>query len=516
MAPGMADTVWSGIRALAGTATGAIDDQLNEHRIRLAITGLSLAGKTVFTTALIQNLIAMGEGRDTLPRFARRLSQGGRSRLRRVRLLPTGVETIPYFDFAAKRAGLAAAQPVWPNRTEDLAQISLLLEIEHPSSFRQRFGHRRIRLDILDYPGEWLLDLPLLDRSFAAWSAETLGALSMPPRQVHAAAFLEFLRGIAPGDVAEPALIQQGHMLYRRALEACRRELGLRYLQPGRFLCPGPRGDVPFMWFFPLPAAGAASAANSVGALLRGRFETYKREVRADFFDTHFRRFNRQIVLVDVLGALYAGQAAFDDTAQAIFDLAVGLRGGTGFWRDRQGRAGPGADTYALSTLLREARDVLAWPVDLVSEALSTLVGSRGIERVAFVATKADHVPALSRDNLRNLLAALVKPAAASWQDAKATVSYHVAAAVRSTEDGTAAIGDRTVEVVNGVILGENRVRPFYVGQVPSDVPPPSFWTAPYFEMPVFRPPLIDASGAAGIPHIGLDEILENTIGDLV
>ena len=31
------------------------------------------------------------------------------------------------------------------------------------------------------------------------------------------------------------------------------------------------------------------------------------------------------------------------------------------------------------------------------------------VERVAFVATKADHVPAMRRDNLRNLLRALVE-----------------------------------------------------------------------------------------------------------
>ena len=60
------------------------------------------------------------------------------------------------------------------------------------------------------------------------------------------------------------------------------------------------------------------------------------------------------------------------------------------------------------------------------------------------------------------------------------------------------------------------KVHPLDVGQVPAAIPPPSFWTAPYFEMPVFRPPIIDASGAAGIPHLGLDEVLDAVIGDLL
>ncbi len=48
--------------------------------------------------------------------------------------------------------------------------------------------------------------------------------------------------------------------------------------------------------------------------------------MRADFFDTHFAAFDRQVMLVDVLGAMYAGQAAFEDTARVIGDLARALR----------------------------------------------------------------------------------------------------------------------------------------------------------------------------------------------
>ena len=33
---------------------------------------------------------------------------------------------------------------------------------------------RTLTLDIVDYPGEWLLDLPLLGKSYEQWSAESL------------------------------------------------------------------------------------------------------------------------------------------------------------------------------------------------------------------------------------------------------------------------------------------------------------------------------------------------------
>jgi predicted YcjX-like family ATPase len=274
------------------------------------------------------------------------------------------------------------------------------------------------------------------------------------------------------------------------------------------------------MWFFPLTGSLESPPSGSLGALLRDRFETYKREIRADFFDTHFRAFNRQVMLVDVLGALYAGKAAFDDTSRAIEDLARGLRDGWGYW-SRGRRRGVADDLQlngqvAAGGIVRSVNRTVAAPITLLSSALAAVVAPRSIERVAFVATKADHVPALSRANLKNLLAALAHRASETWEQGDASVSYHVAASVRSTEDGAAMIGDRTVEVVNGAVLGENKVRPFYVGQVPSAVPPAGFWTAPYFEMPVFRPPIIDASGAVGIPHLGLDEVLDAVMGDLL
>ena len=136
------------------------------------------------------------------------------------------------------------------------------------------------------------------------------------------------------------------------------------------------------MWFFPLPCEDAAIQPGSIAHLLRERFDAYRREVRASFFDTHFRAFNRQIMLVDVLDALYAGRTAFEDTARAVHDLAAGLRGGRGFW------------------------------TALASAALPGPLKPRPMERVAFVATKADRVPQQSRANLQRLLEALAEPAA--------------------------------------------------------------------------------------------------------
>ncbi len=54
-------------------------------------------------------------------------------------------------------------------------------------------------LEFLDYPGEWLLDLPLLGQSFADWSEVTLRRLEATNGSEIARAFLAFARGLPLG-----------------------------------------------------------------------------------------------------------------------------------------------------------------------------------------------------------------------------------------------------------------------------------------------------------------------------
>jgi predicted YcjX-like family ATPase len=135
------------LRNLAAGAGAILDRAVNEDVIRLAVTGLSRAGKTVFITSLVQNLLALASQKNVLPQLTRRTSDRGTNRLRDVTILPAGVSAMPYFDQAAKLAGLSAAEPSWPERTTDIAQISLALTLTRRSAVGQKLGERRVRLD---------------------------------------------------------------------------------------------------------------------------------------------------------------------------------------------------------------------------------------------------------------------------------------------------------------------------------------------------------------------------------
>ncbi len=65
--------------------------------------------------------------------------------------------------------------------TDFLAQQILTTKAQFQPDFTQSLGH--LYLDIVDYPGEWLLDLPLLDLSYAQWSEQIREQLQSPQRR---------------------------------------------------------------------------------------------------------------------------------------------------------------------------------------------------------------------------------------------------------------------------------------------------------------------------------------------
>jgi predicted YcjX-like family ATPase len=462
---GLSATLRDGVDA----ATDAAWNAMALETERIAVTGLSRAGKTVFLVSLISNLLAMGHGvggkrLNTLPKLAERLG-GENSRLLNVEIESSGTQDFPIFDYEGLRDHLAkGAEATWPPVTDRPALTTLRMTLRRRSRWGSFLPDRVLRLELLDYPGEWLMDLPLLEQSFEAWSKEVLDDLSRQPRSTFAAEFLAFQRTLQETAPASDKTAIHGFRLYRDALLHAREKAGLRWLQPGRFLMPGPEGEIPLMHFFPWTGA-PSPARGTLGALLRDRFDGYKNYVRTGFFEKHFSRFTRQIVLVDVLGALFAGKDAFEDTTRALSRL------GEAYARLLEG----------------------GW-------------FSSGIKAVAFAATKSDHVDDLQRENLWKTLQHYIEAEKVPKRD---HTSYHSVAAVKCTEDVDVPDGGgRMRRAVRGLPLGGTRQRPFVAGHVPAGAVPLGYWTNPYFVMPQLAPPEFPPGDAYPIPHLNLDAVL--------
>ena len=433
--------------------------------VRIGVTGLARAGKTALLTSLAANLLTAGAGLGTLPALSASLA--GRSF--RVAIAPAGVEDLPRFDFQSHLAALADDPPQWPARTGAVSLLALDLHIGWPG-YAASLPARRIRLELLDYPGEWLLDLPLLGQDFSGWSDATLRRLD---GRDEARDFLSFVRGLPTAAPADDALAKAGHELYTALLFRLRDHPGLSLLQPGRFLMPAPGPSAPWQSFFPLVGKGR------LGGLLADRFDRYRQQVRQELVAPSFGRVDRLIVLADLLSALHRGAEAFADVAAALAAVSQALR------------------------FRRQPPLLPSWLAALAPALLG------GIGRVAFAATKADHVADRQRGNLAALVASLVGGRGAEARG-------FAVASVRCTEDVVWTLEGRPVSAVRGRVAGEAKAGRSYPGEVPDRPPGADFWAHPFLALPNFEPVRLALGGRGGVPNIGLDSLLVFLLEDVL
>lgn len=444
--------------------------RLFESNLRLGVTGLRRSGKTVFVTALVDALLKGGR----LP-FLACAAEG---RLIGARLRPQPDQNVPRFNYENHLKTLHGVPPAWPEPTQGVGQIRVALRYRPAGTMRRMMQTTAtLNLDIVDYPGEWLLDLPLLGQSYDEWCAFVWDLAATAPRDRLSADWRAWCADHPGSAPAEEDAARSGAAVYTAYLLACRDDgAGLNLLQPGRFVEPGDLRDAPLLTFCPLPP-GEPAARGSLRALMTERYEAYRVHVVRRFFAEHFSRLNRQIVLVDVLGALAGEAAGWRDAKRALESSLEAFRHGRGGWLD--------------------------W-----------LTGPR-IDKVLFAAAKADHLPTDQHVRLRNLLGNLIGDAMGAVRFDGAAVEALALASVRCTETVEIEHEGRVLRGVQGVPLGRDKPAFAYAGTMPEH-PPLDGETgqALRFAAAKFRPPDGLGGDARGMPHIRLDEALQILAGD--
>lgn len=446
-----------------------------DRQLRLAVTGLSRSGKTAFITGFVNQLLNVHNGAH-LPLF----SAVREGRLLGAKRVPQRNLAIPRFAYDEGMSVLYGDPPDWPTPTRGVSEICLALRYRSNDSLMRHFKETStLYLDIVDYPGEWLLDLPLLEQHYLAWSQQMLGLLQ-GERAIWAQDWLakcEKLDPLAPADENQLADIAQSYTDY---LLRCKQE-GLHFIQPGRFVLPGDLAGAPVLQFFPWPqrdrlgdaALTQADEKTTIG-MLRRRYDYYSQSVVKGFYKNHFSRFDRQIVLVDCLQPLNRGLHAFNDMRLALTQLMQSFH-------------------YGKRTLLRR-------------------LFSPCIDKLMFAASKADHITADQHANLVSLLQQLVQEA---WQNAAFEgISIECAgiASVQSTQSGVVDYQGQTLPALRGHRLTDGHPLTVYPGEVPARLPGATFWQQQGFHFDAFRPQ--EMSVDTPLPHIRLDSTMEFLLGD--
>ena len=451
--------------------TQEVNDFINrsvDSHVRIAVTGLSRAGKTAFISSLVNQLLHTST-HDNLPL----LSAARDKRLVGAKREPQSNMLVPRFGYDDAMEHIQSDPPKWPEPTRDVSEIRLALKYKPKKKTKKLFNSTAtLHIDIIDYPGEWLLDLPLLDMSFEQWSASQFEALK-GIREELAQDWLEKLSAIDMNAELDEKQLADVSQSYTDYLYACK-EQGLHWVQPGRFVLPGELEGAPVLQFFPVKLTQEAKFSKGSNlAMLQARYQEYQQKVVKAFYKHHFATFDRQIVLVDCLQPLNAGYESFHDMRVALEQIMHSFR-------------------YGRSNILKR------------------LFAPR-IDKVLFAATKADHVTPEQHPNLVSLLQQMVHPA---WQNASyenIEMSCLTMASIQATQTGFIGQGEQSVPAIQGVTIDEQPMTVF-PGEVPKKLPNHIYWQQQGFEFTAFRPQVsvIDEP----LPHIRMDKALEYLIGD--
>ncbi len=453
-------------------AGAALSEALFEPVIRVGVTGFARAGKTVFITSLVANLMDRGR----MPGLA----AAAEGAISGAWLQPQPDDTVPRFAFEQHLAALTGPAPHWPEPTSAVSELRLSLKVQPRGMLGALSGPRTIHLDIIDYPGEWLLDLELMDQSYDEWSAEILARAE--PRSA-AAPFLETLRETdSSAEFTETAgqALAEAYTGYLRAARAD----GFSDCTPGRFLMPGEMAGSPALTFAPLPRPETRSPRGALRREMERRYEAYKSRVVKPFFRDHFARIDRQVVLVDLLGAIHAGPAAVEDLGRSMNDILGAFRPGRNAW-------------------------------------LTRLLGQKRVERILFAATKADHIHHSQHGQMTAIMEAMLRQARDRADFAGAKTRAMAIASLRASVEETRQVNGAELGMVRGR-LEDGREAVLYPGTLPDDpsrllVPAQQGaerWLDGDYSVMKFGPAASTLKPGEGPPHIRLDRAAEFLIGD--
>lgn len=448
-----------------------------DNHLRLAVTGLSRSGKTAFITSFVDQLLHINVQNNS----HLNLFQPARSgQILSVKRIEQQDLTVPRFEYDKNRQCLEADPPRWSPSTTGISEIRLAIRYQRRDSLLRHLKEQStLYLDIFDYPGEWLLDLPLLSQSFKEWS-QSQQAVHHGERADLAKNWQAQVERLNLAEKADENQLAELSAEYTEYLLACK-AVGMQYIQPGRFVLPNSERGAPVYQFFPLLNLSETqwqalenSPSHSIFHTLKKRYTHYQQKIVKPFYQDYFAQFDRQVILADCLTPL-------NHCHEAFMEMKIGLQ-------------------------------QLFKHFHYGNRSLFNRLFSSQIDKLLFVASKADHITADQIPNLESLMRQLVQEGGRHAEFDGIDTAYQAIAAIRATEPVVATQNGEKFKAIRGTRSRDKKQVTLYPGSVPSRLPSPLYWQTNRFDFEQFEPRKLDF--AESIPHFRMDAVLQFILAD--
>ncbi len=386
-------TLFDKASSMASLTSDKLADVFSKETHRFTITGLSRSGKSMLFTSLITMLKSRSEeGYACLP-LLRYLPP---SKVLDMRIDPLeGYKPFPHLKNIA-----ALERQEWPEATEEAYGFKLTVRLKQSESFKRHLlPHTDVVFEFIDYPGEWITDIPMLSKSYPQWSDSAWAQLSSGPQQYFATNWKDIVNQFDFEQAPTPERIQQLVNAYRGYLVLAKAN-GISLLQPGSFLLESSDFNWLAFGFTPLPSSITSDVSHPWYNVFNEHFTTFQNKWLTPLKQSIFKETDKQIILVDLFEGLNHSRQHLYQLKETLSHLADTFVYGQSNWFSR--------------TIMRKEQ----------------------IGRVAFVATKADLAPNSQRDNLHSLLTQITEGARARFTDKPIAFEHFLVSAMQVTDDG--------------------------------------------------------------------------------
>lgn len=379
--------------ALYDKSTDKLEHWFLKQHHKFTITGLSRSGKSMLFTSLMTILKYRSEQKyQCLPLLTRLPMEQVDA------MWVEDAEGQVMFPLDDHLQSLEKGQ--WPAPTEQVYAFKLVVRLKQTHGLKKHLlPYTDIVFEFLDYPGEWITDLPMLNTRFGQWSDSSWAQQLSEPQSAFAHTWHEKVKHFdfdqAPTDAAIKELVEA----YRGYLAAAKAG-GISMLQPGSFLID----EHGFNWrqngFTPLPSKIAHDHSHPWCQVFTQHFTVFQTEWLTPLRADAFVKADKQIILVDMFEGLNHSKQHLYQLKETLSHLAETFVYGNTNWFEKR--------------VLRKHK----------------------IGRVAFVATKMDLIPEGFKPDMLRLLEEVTAGARAKFDSQAIEFEHFLVSAIQATDEG--------------------------------------------------------------------------------